>query len=199
VLPDEYTWLWDAYDTIRQALTKAIQPLYEYNQTFSQFETEQKLNPDKYVSGLDNVEEGQEPVDAEWLRNDIFRHRQLEEELKERIPEEVYVSIFEINIKDIRNGYVGKYQTIVEKEIKLIANRAMEKNYDISTQFAKIQDKILTQPKNIEELTEIKKYISDIGVVIEKLKIEIDGCMRIYDICSEFNYEFSGGENDNKW
>jgi hypothetical protein len=75
----------------------------------------------------------------------------------------------------------------------------MEKNYDISTQFAKIQDKILTQPKNIEELTEIKKYISDIGVVIEKLKIEIDGCMRIYDICSEFNYEFSGGENDNKW
>ena len=40
VLPDEFTWLWDAYDTIRQALTKAIQPLYEYNQTFSQFETE---------------------------------------------------------------------------------------------------------------------------------------------------------------
>lgn len=81
----------------------------------------------------------------------------------------------------------------------MIANRAIEKNYDISTQFAKIQDKILTQPKNIEELTEIKKYISDIGIVIEKLKIEIDGCMRIYDICNEFNYEFSGGENDNKW
>jgi hypothetical protein len=24
VLPDEYTWLWDAYDSIKQALTESI-------------------------------------------------------------------------------------------------------------------------------------------------------------------------------
>lgn len=30
VLPDEYTWLWEAYDSIKQALTESIQPLYEY-------------------------------------------------------------------------------------------------------------------------------------------------------------------------
>jgi len=30
VLPDENTWLWEAYDDLRTALTAAIQPLYEY-------------------------------------------------------------------------------------------------------------------------------------------------------------------------
>lgn len=35
VLPDENTWLWDAYDSLKEALTKAIQPLEAYRQTFS--------------------------------------------------------------------------------------------------------------------------------------------------------------------
>jgi hypothetical protein len=34
VLPDENTWLWDAYDAIRQELLKAIGPLKDYVQTF---------------------------------------------------------------------------------------------------------------------------------------------------------------------
>jgi len=117
----------------------------------------------------------------------------------ERIPESVIVSIFEINIKDIRNAYVGKYEQIIEKEIKLISTRAIEKNLEISMQFDKINEKLMTPPKDIEELTEIKKYISEIGIVIEKNKVDIDSCMRIYDICNEFNHEFTGGENDDKW
>ena len=204
VLPDENTWLWEAYDDLRTALTAAIQPLYEYVQTFSQFEEENKLQPDKYVAELDGEgaaegEEAPEPMDAEGLRADIQRHRQLEEELKERIPESVTVSIFKINIKDIRNMYTGKYQLIVEKETKLIARRATEANYRISTEFDAIDERIRTPPKNIEELTETKKYISEIGVAIEKLKGEIDQCMRTYDICSEFRHEFTNAENDDKW
>jgi len=119
--------------------------------------------------------------------------------LKEKIPESVIVSIFRINIKDIRNMYVGKYNQIVEKEIKLISQRATESNYKISNKFAEIETVIRKVPKNIEELTETKKYISEIGIVIEKLKKEIDECMNTYGICEEFNYEFSGTENDNKW
>jgi len=55
------------------------------------------------------LDEGDDPVDAEALRADIYRHRQLETNLKERIPEAVTVSIFCIWIKDIRNMYCGKY------------------------------------------------------------------------------------------
>jgi hypothetical protein len=43
------------------------------------------------------------------------------------------------------------------------------------------------------------EYIKKIGIEIEKRKIEIDECMRTYDICSEFNHEFTSGENDDKW
>jgi len=87
----------------------------------------------------------------------------------------------------------------VEKEIKLIAQRAIEKNYEISTKFDEINEIIQKPPKCIEDVHATAEYVKKIGIEIEKRKIEIDECMRTYDICSEFNHEFTGGENDDKW
>jgi hypothetical protein len=72
-------------------LEKSIQPLYEYVKTFSKFEGENKLNPDKYVKSLD---EGEQQITAEGLRQEIYNHRMEEEKLKTEIPESVIVSIF---------------------------------------------------------------------------------------------------------
>lgn len=87
----------------------------------------------------------------------------------------------------------------MEKEIKLISQRAVEKNYEISTKFDEINEMIQKPPKSIEDVHNTAEYIKKIGIEIEKRKIEIDECMRTYDICSEFNHEFTGGENDDKW
>lgn len=43
-------------------------------------------------------------------------------------------------------------------------------NYSLSTKFDEINERIRRPPKNIEDLTETKKYITEIPVVIEKLK-----------------------------
>ena len=45
-LPDENTWLWEAYEEIRGAIEKSVIPLNEYVNTFQKFESEKKLNPD---------------------------------------------------------------------------------------------------------------------------------------------------------
>jgi len=145
------------------------------------------------------LDEGEEALDAEGLRADIYKQREKETELKERIPELVTVSIFAINIKDIRNTFCGKYQQIIEKEIKLISKRAIDKNYDITTKFGEINEIIQKPPKTIEDVHATAEYIKKIGIEIEKRKLEIDDCMRTYDICSEFNHEFSNAENDDKW
>lgn len=126
-------------------------------------------------------------------------HRKEEERLRREIPEFVNVSIFQINCKDIRNLYVGKHSQIIDKEVKLIAQKAKELNYNLSTKFDEINERIRRVPKNIEELTETKKYISEIPVVIAKLKEEIGQCMDIYNILDDFNQELSGGDMDQKW
>jgi hypothetical protein len=72
-------------------------------------------------------------------------------------------------------------------------------NYQLSTKFDEINERIRRPPKNIEELTDTKKYISEIPATIAKLKDEIKQCMDIYGILDDFNFEFSGGDLDQKW
>jgi len=122
-----------------------------------------------------------------------------EEQIKALIPESVCVSMFQINCKDIRIHYACKFQQIVEKEIKLIQSKAKDETQKIAAKFAEITAKINATPKNIDELTDQKKYISEIGVQIEKLKREIDECMTVYGILDEFNVELTGLEFTNKW
>lgn len=55
-------------------------------------------------------------------------------------------------------------------------------NYTLSTKFDEINERIRRPPKNIEDLTETKKYIAEIPVVIEKLKQDINQCMENYNI-----------------
>jgi len=55
-LPDENTWLWESFETLRVALEKSIEPLYDYVKTFNKFEKENSLNPDKYVKSKDEGE-----------------------------------------------------------------------------------------------------------------------------------------------
>jgi len=89
-----------------------------------------------------SLDEGDTPITAEGLKNDMNEHRKEEERLRREIPEFVNVSIFQINCKDIRNLYVGKHSQIIDKEVKLIAQKAKELNYNLSTKFDEINERI---------------------------------------------------------
>lgn len=156
ILPDENTWLWNAYQEIKDMLIQSIKPLDEFIQTFNAFEAENQLNPDQYVSSLDDGET-KKSVDA--IKEDILKHREEEARLLDEIPESIIVSIFQVNCKDIRNLFSGKHTTIIEKEIKLIAQRARDTNNDLSLKFEDMQARIRKPPSTIEELTATKEYM----------------------------------------
>jgi len=41
-------------------------------------------------------------------------------------------------------------------------------------------------------MTDTKKYIADVGILIEKMKKEIDECMQMYNLLDEFGFELPG-------
>ena len=70
--------------------------------------------------------------------------------LKEKIPEIVYVSCFEINCKEIL-GYLLEKQEELSKQLKtLIAKRARDATTTIFNEFNVIKDKINHPCENIE-------------------------------------------------
>lgn len=71
----------------------------------------------------------------------------------------------------------------------------------MTLKFEEMQAKIRKPPKNIEELSDLKDYMSILPMEIEKEKKEIKRCMQIYDILDleEYMYVFTNPELDMKW
>jgi hypothetical protein len=70
------------------------------------------------------------------------------------MPASVVVSMFKVNNNDPLDKYAQKYQGIVDKEIKMIAEKAKLTNFTIQAIFGEILTKINAVPTNIEELTD---------------------------------------------
>ena len=153
---DENAWLWDAFEDLIENLERAIIPLSEYVETYRAFETENNLDPDKYVAKFAEEEEGKPPATPEMIREDIYKQHENEKALLERIPNEIQVSMFMINCKDIRNAYQSKYQQIREKDIKLIAQIAKDSTIQLAATFRFMEDRIMKTPETIEDLTNTK-------------------------------------------
>jgi hypothetical protein len=83
-------------------LERAIEPLFAYQETFAAFKEQNELNGDKYVSQLDD---GEHPIEPEALKVDIERHRKMEDDLREKMPASVVVSMFKVNNNDPLDKY----------------------------------------------------------------------------------------------
>jgi hypothetical protein len=75
---DENAWLYYAFEEVIEDMERAIEPLDAYVQTFAAFQAQNDLNPDKYVSTLDEVKEGEDPISPEGLEADVNRMKKLE-------------------------------------------------------------------------------------------------------------------------
>jgi len=196
ILPDENTWLWVASNNIEKALESGIEPLQRFLETFSVFKEESQLNPEKYVRALDDFDN---PASVDEIKMDIQKHQKEVKRLEEQIPESLIVSYFKVNCKDIRILFAGKHASIVDKEIKLIAQRARDKNSELSLRFEDMEAKIRKTPSSIEELTEIKEYMAALPAEVAKEKVEIAECVDIYNLLEDFQFEFPMAELDSKW
>lgn len=87
-----------------------------------------------------------------------------------------------MSCKEIRATLAQKHTKIANDEIDLIAKRAKQQANELLEAFEKMNNKIESAPKDIEELTSIKDYMASIPNEIEKLMSDLKGCMGIYEI-----------------
>ena len=195
-LPDENKWIYELYWKLRGLMQKAIKPLNAYLESFEAFKEILQLNPDNHVKLIEN-EENPRPVEA--IREEILQLNQKIADLKKVIPEEIQVSCFVVSCKDLLHILITKYETLQKNLTDLIAKRARESTQAIFIQFNQIQAQVKTTPKDIEGLTRLKEYISDIPNKIEKIKVDINSCLDIYAMLDEFQYRFAADDLNKKW
>jgi len=196
-LPDENTWVFEEYERLEKKIQETVAPVLEYLKTFDKYEKEYNLDTAKEISLFDDENDPPEP---EQLRKEVIKHKQEEERLRKEIPEFIEVSYFKINCKEIRNTLANKHASIAAEQIELIAKMAKRMSNQTMEDFDKINLKIESTPKDIEELSTIKEFMENVPNEIEKLEREIKVNVSVYSILNEFQYKFADEEDyDKQW
>lgn len=89
-----------------------------FKNNFEKYKNIIDIKPDEYIQAL---EKGSEGPGVEQIQSEIFKWEQLQAKLKESIVEEIQVSGFNINCKELIRFLIGKYDEIKKKLIELLA------------------------------------------------------------------------------
>lgn len=193
---DENKWVWDLYEQLKSKIEQAIEPLDRYLNKFKRFLKVLELKPEEYSR---NIEMEDPPREVDSIKEEIIKVMQQEEELKKSIPENIHVSIFNIQCTDLLSYLLDKYSNLRKNLINLIAKKARESTHHLFNEFESIKAKISETPKDIEKLTEIKDIIQNLPIELEKIKIEINKCLDIYKTLEDYNYRFTAEDMNKRW
>jgi hypothetical protein len=172
-----------------------VVPLNQYLETLKKYKAEYILDPHKIISELDDDEN---PPEAEVLKKGVIFHRKEADRLMNEIPDSIVVSMFQVNVGTIRDVIAAKHTWIAEQEVELIAKMAKRMANGTIDAFYKINDKINSSPKDIEELSQIRDFMLSVPSEIEKLDGQIKLGMQVYGILEEFKYAFADEEDYDK-
>jgi hypothetical protein len=110
-LPDENAWIFELYHQLTSKIDDAVEPLNDYIKTYAKYDKEYKLDPVAVMAKLDDEEN---PPEIDFLKKDVTFHMKEAERLKNEIPDDIIVSIFKVNCKEIRNKLADKHLKIAK-------------------------------------------------------------------------------------
>lgn len=74
----------------------------------------------------------------------------------------------------MREALAGKHRKIAEEEIEIIAKTARNQTNKLLKRFKEWHDIIEKSPQNIEELNEIREFMTKVPIEIKKIKSEME-------------------------
>ena len=198
-LIDENKWVWDLYENLKLSLERAVEPLLEYLKIYEPFKAILQIDPDNYVKQIQAEEDAGNPRPVEAIKDEIRQVEKKIEDLKKEIPEEIHVSCFLISCRELLSLLINKYEHLKKNLTEAIAKRARLETMRIWNKIIDIKEKVKEVPKDIESLTNLKRFIQDVPGELEKIQLEISSCVEIYMMLEDFHYRFSTDDMNKRW
>jgi dynein heavy chain, axonemal len=95
----------------------------------------------------------------------------------------------------MREALAGKHRRIAEEEIEIIAKQAKLQTNRILAKFKQWHEIIEKIPTNIEELNEIREFMSKAPIEIKKLKSDMEASFENFEVLNEFGYKFKSDDD----
>jgi dynein heavy chain len=194
---EDEVWAQSLYERLEQSLKLGLKPLDEYLTKFSPYKDYLNIVPEQYLKKFDEEEEEGSGVNK--LKSDIIKLNKLRDKILNEIEEEIPVSYFLVNCKEIRENLIKLFEKVIELMIQKLQSKAKELKVNVTKRCEEIKRDILKSSKNIEELVAVEKYIDDVPSQLQQVNEEITSCMDIFNILDDFQINMQFLEFKSRW
>lgn len=119
--------------------------------------------------------------------------------LENDLPDHIVIGAFRVNAEKVRAHLVEKQLNVVERLLRMHANRLAAQTEDALDEFQTIHQKLKTDPLNIEQLVEMREWMEGLPLIIENQRKVLQKIKIDYDALDAFHWNLNDEEFEAKW
>eukprot|EP00924_Labyrinthula_sp_SR-Ha-C_P001265 maker-scaffold_7-snap-gene-19.73-mRNA-1 protein AED:0.01 eAED:0.01 QI:0/0/0/1/1/1/2/0/4142 len=166
-----------------------------------QYEVEHSLEVEE--NDEDNISkdilEKVEPLDPFGCYNSILFHLQEAREIDQSIPTEVVLSCVRASCTRVKKYLCQKHLDIAFALETLLKKQIFNRNTLLLEEFQYIETQLGQRVQNVEEVTALDEYISQLPGRLSSLAKDISGLQDTFDVLTKLKHEFSALESEERF
>jgi dynein heavy chain len=187
-------WVTERRVQMEKMLESALPPVVEYLKLFDTYEELLQLDPSKYVA-----EKVANDISTEDTKECILENTRMEKVVSQAIPDTIVVGLFEVSCAEIRKQLSGKYKAIADLLLDMLIHRFRDGAQAISDQFQGYFAQLRKAPKDIEGVTDMREYMSQMPGEILKVQPDMKKCADVYQTLEWFGVKMTNDDSYMHW
>ncbi|KAH8863214.1 Dynein heavy chain 1, axonemal [Schistosoma japonicum] len=181
-------------EQFKEYINSALIPMKAYAKQYERFMELTILDINAYLKVYES--QNKTPLD---IKQQIENQLQEKENIERIIPSFIIIGPFYVNVEPVRQNLSKKYKALINALLELLAKQLRKQADSISEELKHIAVKLYEKPNSIEELTDLREWISTVPDKLEERQEYIDKVVSDYELIDLFFYNLSADDFNAKW
>ncbi|XP_059153506.1 dynein axonemal heavy chain 1-like [Physella acuta] len=172
--------------TLRDAVTSSMIPLLAYAKKFEQFLPIVNLDIKQFITAIEEEDKTTKEMDKE-----AQKHLRERETILKILPYSIAIGPYLVNVEGVRDQLSTKRLELASSILSLIAKKLRKMADELIIEFRDMLSRITDVPACIEELFNLREWIGEVPLKLDKIRENMAVVLSQYDILDDYNYSLS--------
>jgi len=185
-------WVKDLRAKIEENIKRATVPLENYIGMFDEFIDFLNVDSEAYLKDIsDNYSNFENGLKLDPLRQLAQQHLIHKAVIEEKIPENMSLGLFLVQLGNVRSALSEKHAKISQKLLEMMATKTKEYCMWCGSHFNDIYRRLKSNITNIEQIAEMKEYMETVPNLLKDLNTEVRTAVQCFDVCNDARYRLN--------
>jgi len=153
----------------------------------------------KVKEGQEDDDAGERELDVDSIKDLSLKHLKIRSELEEDFPSSVNLGLFTLSTTKVRTLILDKHSQIASDLMDMVARVTITYTNNTIEGFEDILNRLRHNPKDIEEVDELKSYMITAPNLVKALEPQLENGLSYFSTLESVNYKLSPQDFELQW